>query len=905
MAGMNFTNLIVAVPLLTTFILLVINFIHSPHKPKILNAKFQIITITSYVLIITLAIYYKNIPDVIINIYSWIKLLLINHPTIIVIAYIPFMFLAWCIYNDNEQNSEKSTNQHKNIELQKIIKGKIKQLQDENKFKNILINGHWGSGKTYFAKNTLSKTIDSSIYISCTDYPDMFELVNALVYRSNNVIMRQLIRFSLGKLLSVITKTELRQYVGNNKIIILDEFERLVDYNKIDYMHIVSLIQYLNDVKNCICILIANEDHLTYANQFNNVREKLISHFYHYKLEFDNVLALIEKKEQNGLDKLPKLKSAEEQIIKYSLITKSNSNKDEFSDIYLELKRRYNLDNNIRMLEHTYKKINEIYQYFEKNTKFDDFKSKNTEIKITKDKYFALLFSNVLDLIIPLYYLYLKNPYNLKAVETLAIIYTNHKPESNLKDQPANINNRHNEILKYYLDKDSIQSLALNYYDEDNISYKNKENELNDKSYDLNYIITDQNFENINMKSITDFLGIEEIVITLLPIGKYGKTLRENIINYIRLFKENFCESEDQELIINYFKQINVLEQRFLRVVNNDTNASWDDSIVTDYIAYCKYIDTTWPRDNPNNIRPVSYNKIAYINALIIQYLSEKSDTNYKNIIDAFKLFYSKDKKTELTPIIYELTAQQAVKKERLQNYINLILQIVMRLLKSNKKEEDYLNLLNFMYQSYNEIIKYLNHSDIKLCNKNMTKLLEINIKDKNYCDSFFNLLSSFNLEAIKFKPDEIIIENYIKQISELITTLSQYYNSIILLNQLNTTYSPIRSSLNENTIKLCNQNMINLIELDHTNEKSFLNTLFMHLTNFNLDSATDNFPNESLDHLLTKIQKTYDTNERKQSLIDMFSNNQNNLCKKVMKKLQEELNNNKNNETSETEGKE
>jgi len=140
MAGMNFTNLIVAVPLLTTFILLVINFIHSPHKPKILNAKFQIITITSYVLIITLAIYYKNIPDVIINIYSWIKLLLINHPTIIVIAYIPFMFLAWCIYNDNEQNSEKSTNQHKNIELQKIIKGKIKQLQDENKFKNILIN---------------------------------------------------------------------------------------------------------------------------------------------------------------------------------------------------------------------------------------------------------------------------------------------------------------------------------------------------------------------------------------------------------------------------------------------------------------------------------------------------------------------------------------------------------------------------------------------------------------------------------------------------------------------------------------------------------------------------------------------------------------------------------------------
>ena len=36
-----------------------------------------------------------------------------------------------------------------------------------------------------------------------------------------------------------------------------------------------------------------------------------------------------------------------------------------------------------------------------------------------------------------------------------------------------------------------------------------------------------------------------------------------------------------------------------------------------------------------------------------------------------------------------------------------------------------------------------------------------------------------------------------------------------------------------------------------------------MHLTNFNLDSATDNFPNESLDHLLTKT-KNGDTNEKK-----------------------------------------
>lgn len=768
-AGMNFTNLIIAIPLLTTFILLVIDSIRSPRKPKILDTKFQIITLISYVLFVAIAIYYKNLPDLIINIYSWLKLLLINHYVIIVLAYIPFMFLAWCIYDDKTQNLGKTTDKYENSELKKIIKDKITQLQNEDKSQNILINGHWGSGKTNFTKNTLSKSINSSIYISCTDYPDMFELVNALVYKSNNFIMRQLIRFSLGKLLSIISKTELRKYVGNKNVIIFDEFERLVDYNKIDHMHIVSLIQYLNSEKNCICVLVANEDHINNANQFTNVREKLISYTYHYKIPFDDVIKIIQDSEKRWLEKFP--------------------------NIYQELKDLYNIDNNIRIIEHLYIKIDQIYTT---HKGFIEFKQSNDSIRIKEEEFFALLFSNILDLISPLYYLYLKKPYSLKAIGTLAIIYKNMKEKSTAEEKSKNPQEEiHYKNLRNYLDQDSIQYLALGYMNEKVISYKNSDNELYDISYDLNYIITNQNFEHINAKLITNFLGNAKIVTQLiLHNNEYGKTINQNIKFFLRLFKETFCEDDDQKLINNYFRSINVLEQRFLRLID-DVKLAWDYSIVTDYIAYCQYIDQKWPRGNPNNIRPVSYNRGAYINALTIQYLWEKCATTYNNIIDAIRLFYSKDKykKTELIPIIYELTVEQAVKKLKLQEYINLILQIVMRLLDSNQQEEDHLILLNFMYQSYDELKNALLNSNVtkdkekehpknilELCNKNMINLITPQNKTRSLLDQLFMHLSNFNdrlSSDVKETSFNILIEK-IKEIYNTDTLKQEFIDAYI-----------------------------------------------------------------------------------------------------------------------------
>lgn len=833
-AGMNFTNLIIAIPLLTTFILLVIDSIRSPRKPKILDTKFQIITLISYVLFVAIAIYYKNLPDVIINIYSWLKLLLINSSVIIVLAYIPFMFFAWCIYDDNTQNAEKNIDKYENSELKETIKNKITQLQNEDKSHNILINGHWGSGKTNFTKNKLSKSINSSIYISCTDYPDMFELVNALVYKSNNFIMRQLIRFSLGKLLSIISKTELRQYIGNKKVIILDEFERLVDYNKIDHMHIVSLIQYLNSEKNCICILVANEDHLNNANKFTNVREKLISYTYHYKIPFDDVIKIIQNRNSYKIGS------------------------DKFANIYQEIKSLYHIDNNIRIIEHLYIKIDQIYTT---QKGFIKFKQSNKNILITEEEFFSQLFSNVLDLINPLYYLYLKNPYNLKAIETLAVVYKKTEEESN--------------ILAHYIDETSIQNLALKYLNKDIISYKNGNNELYDASYDLNYIITNQNFENINANLITDFLGNEKIVSQLIFFNKdaeYGITPNQNIKIFMRLFKETFCEDDDQKLINDYFSSINVLEQRFSRLVD-DIELPWDYSIVTDYIAYCQYVDQ-------------SYSHVAYINALIIDYLWQESTEKKNTLLVVINEFYKIDINKKIISIVYERTAQETLKKGQVSRFIELISQIAISLLESNKSSEDYQTILSFMSLSYYEVHKSLTLKDIKLCNDKMIEFSSRQMTDKAVADKFFECFDRFNHAIITHHQDQENIEYFIQLIAEIIQSLPININS---LKRMNKSYAGIKNYLEPQNIEHCNENMINLITPQNYNN-NFIEHLFKDLNNFNETDFTIYFPSNSLTKLVNKIKEIFNTTTLQKKFIETYKNHKFEIPNQVAKILQAEL---------------
>ena len=672
------------------------------------------------------------------------------------------------------------------------------------------------------------------VYLPCTDYADTHELITALIEKTNNCLFRWLVRLSISRILAILGKFELKQFIGINKVIVFDEFERLVDYNKIDPMHIVSLIQYLNNQKNCICILVANDEPLNNNSQFTNVREKLISYIYNYMLPFEDAIKII--KDRNNGSNFIDLESVS------------------FSEIRKDLYNSYQIDNNIRMIEHAYIKTNQIYSL---NKNFTDFKRNDKSIHITEEEFFALLFSNVLVLINPLYYLYLKNPYNLKAIETLAIVvYMSKKLE-----HPAADEQNDKLILKNCLDKNSIPSLALDCLNKNIISYKNGNHELYDVSYNLNYIITNQIFENIDATLITEFLVNEKIVIQfILKNREYGETFNQNIKFFMRLFKETFCENDNPELIEDYFKSINVLGQKFSRMMDDDKNSSWDDSIVTDYIAYCQYIDKAWPRGDPNNIRQASYDRIAYINALIIQTINNNSINNVELIV---KQIIDYNKADYLSSLIYELTCIQAVKKNKINELIKLIQQI-----KENLSEKyNPTTLLDFMHHSYDELQRAAVPKEYS--------------SDGTTWNEFVNLVNQMANDLIAKQEKTLKVLDFM---------YNSYNTFKCELLKNNTNSAPQVKESIENTVILCNKNLISLLTFNR-NTQEFINKLFMLLDNFNDGSQMEIFKTNSLPILVDIIKEIYNSHELLQKFITILKDGKWETSKQVVNVLEKELN--------------
>lgn len=869
-----FTNQLIAVPIVATIVLLFSNFIRTKlikHIPNgLFDCKFISIILICYAFIVVAITSLFNC-----QLSTAIILVLIS-------GYIPFLSLSWCIYKECclPSDNEKSDDDNSSYAgaFTKKIKRRVQQIRNANKAKNILINGSWGAGKSYFIEKHLIPT-QSFIYISCTDYADTHELISALITKTNNCLFRWLVRLSISRLLAVLGKYELKEFIGINQVIVFDEFERLVDYNKIDPMHIVSLIQYLNNQKNCICILVANEDHLNNASQFNNVREKLISYIYRYKVPFDEVISIVKNR--------------------YSHLQAVDLENQQFSEIRNSLNKWYQIDNNIRMIEHLYIKINELYQATCQMLRDDGFYKEYFKDKDANkvDELFSGLFSYINTVVIQLYYLYLKNPYFLTVIEKFAGIYHD---DTFIKTDEEDKSLEDNKKLKSqhsYFPKKSLQQLARIYTELE--SYQNYYNQFVSCFKEVQ---DNEVFAKINEKLIIDYLAdLEFVVVFLEPNEITSEGTRQSIEFFIRRFKETVCESDDPKLVINYFKRLNILEERFRELVEKvadkeDTQAkeAFDNSIIIDYIAYCQYINEKWPRGNPNNIRPVSYRQELYLNALMVKYLLQDTEDNetlellLDKIADFYKVLQNKNK---IIAIQNELTIEMAIKGKNIQKYIKLVSHITTRLIESHKQPDDHHILLYFMGNSYSTIKEYLAiQEDIDLCNNEIIKLSISQLKGAQFIGPFFRLFYNFNHMIIESDRNRGYIQNYIINIAKIIDNLAQFYSPELLLKQMTELYAKIKDYLEEADFQSCNKNIINLLNVNNKS-RDFMNQVFVELSNFNTDRTTINFPEDSLVYLVHKIKAIFNTQELLSSAIIDIKSFNNQIADDVIDKLEEELN--------------
>lgn len=860
-AGMNFTNLLIAIPIIATILLMYFNCLRSKSAEHAINSvndcKFISLTLIVYVptfLIFTNLLGYQ---------------LSVCTIFIMILCYIPFVFLSSCTckefcLQDGNQKLGGDNNSYAG-EFTEKIKCKIQEIRNANKAKNILINGSWGAGKSHFIEKHLIST-QSLIYISCTDYADTHELISALITKTNNCLFRWLVRLSISRLLAVLGKYELKEFIGVNKVIVFDEFERLFDYNKIDPMHIVSLIQYLNNQKNCICILIANEDYLNNASQFNNVREKLISYIYNYKIPFDEVIAIIQEQYlQDEINYLVEKKAIVEtktiaeynrklQILNNLVVSQGvekiakiiDLNDSNFDELRATFQYWYQIDNNIRMMKHLYIKINELYQATYQMVHEDDFYKKHFTNKV--DELFSCLPTYINTIIIQLYYLYLKNPYFLTIIEKFAGIY--HDDTFAKTDK----NNTGENIRSIYFRENSLQQLAAAYIG------RKDDQKYSDFIPCIKEILSNEVFANINQELVTEYFKKPNFILSFLNEGEivpYG--MRQNLEFFVRKFKETVCESDDSKLLINYFRRVNVLEERFLQLLN-DVKLPWSYNIVADYIAYCQYIKEVREKLGKNELILNPYGKVAYANALIIQMILDSKETNIEQIISEIN---DSDKLNKLPTILYKRTCLEIIRQSKTFELIKLVKEIADKI-DGCKYQLDV--RLEFIRLSYSEI-------------QRVTILHEGGFNKEN-CIKYIDLVKEMTDDLMERKYDPI----------KALDFMYYLYNS--LMERIN------NKAVNyEEMLIIYKERLISLLSQNNSTEK-FLLELFMRLANFNDNDILFEFPNSLLETLVAKIKEVFNTKQRCQEFISKYGEYKSTLFHMVIDKLQEDLDKQNNQET-------
>ena len=221
-----------------------------------------------------------------------------------------------------------------NINNDKLINIVTDYLLEDRYTQAILIDGKWGTGKTFFVKEKLIPTLknDSSLkytniyYLSLYDIKDLNELTNKIYLtlfenffknkfgekRGKNItnklnLFSKAINIGLNALNNSnilgfnITKDDLPKFEDlidlKNISLFLDDVERC----KIDINELLSFINTLTEQNNIKVILIANEEEINHIQYYNNLPEKYMLAL-NKKINFDK-LSTDDNTKKEKLDK--------------------------------------------------------------------------------------------------------------------------------------------------------------------------------------------------------------------------------------------------------------------------------------------------------------------------------------------------------------------------------------------------------------------------------------------------------------------------------------------------------------------------------------------------------------------------------------------------------------------------
>ncbi len=190
----------------------------------------------------------------------------------------------------------------------------IEYLKTENAQYALMLNGAWGTGKTFFWKDSLSPLVErqkfKSIYISLNGIKTIKTLQRQLFIKLIPYLdkgqsktlktARKLIGNTIGSLSKAIIKvdpSDLFQGIGidsfnfSKKFICFDDLERC----QIPIKEILGFINGLVEHKNLKCLILADEDKILNRDKkrkkhYYNTKEKIIGRTVNYNPDIENIL---------------------------------------------------------------------------------------------------------------------------------------------------------------------------------------------------------------------------------------------------------------------------------------------------------------------------------------------------------------------------------------------------------------------------------------------------------------------------------------------------------------------------------------------------------------------------------------------------------------------------------------
>lgn len=185
---------------------------------------------------------------------------------------------------------------------EKLIKAIIGYVKNKKDDSAIMLNGDWGSGKTFFIKNVLSEKIKNMMYISLYDIEKIDDIneriCNEIIKKkTNSTFIDKLLRLKwintlkscLGKITTSALKEKLgvdlsvikkKDFVGiinqttrlNEYVLVFDDLER----SSLDIQSVLGYINNLVEHKKVKVIIVANEREINHVVE-DNYELKILS----------------------------------------------------------------------------------------------------------------------------------------------------------------------------------------------------------------------------------------------------------------------------------------------------------------------------------------------------------------------------------------------------------------------------------------------------------------------------------------------------------------------------------------------------------------------------------------------------------------------------------------------------